>query len=104
MQIPVAIESTPLGGFRAESAGPFTVVAEGRTREEAVTKVRDELHRYLEQGKVVMIDVNVTPENPWLKLIGRLKNNPLFDEWRTEVEAYRRQCDVEAGIDYKEGR
>ena len=103
MQIPVAIEPTGLGGFRAESASPFTAVAEGSTREEAVSKVRAELNKQLEQGKeVVMVEVGTNAENPWLKMAGRLKDNPLFDEWRAEVEAYRRQCDIEAGVEYDE--
>lgn len=46
-----------------------------------------------------MVEVGTNAENPWLKMAGRLKDNPLFEEWRAEVEAFRRQCDVEAGID-----
>ncbi|MDX1948801.1 MAG: hypothetical protein SFU86_25660 [Pirellulaceae bacterium] len=103
MQIAVAVSPTGLGSFRAESTSPFTVVAEGSTREEAVSKVRYELNRQLEQGKeVVMVEVCVGSENPWLRMAGRLKDDPLFDDWRAEVEAYRRQCDVEAGIEYRE--
>lgn len=103
MQIAVAVEPIPLGGFRAESAPPFKVVAEGSTREEAVGKVRHELNRQLEHGKeLVMIEVGAGVENPWLKMAGRLKDDPLFDEWRAEVEEYRRQRDIEDGIEYKE--
>ncbi len=102
MQIPVAIEPIPLGGFRAASGSPFMVVAEGSTREEAVAKVRDELNRQLERGKdVVMIEVGAEAENPWLKMAGRLKDNPLVDEWRAAVEEYRRQRDIEDGIEYE---
>jgi hypothetical protein len=103
MQVPISIEPTGLGGFRAQSVPPFTAVAEGSTREEAVSKVRAELNKQLEQGKeVVMVEVGTKEENPWLKMAGRLKDNPLFDEWRAEVEAYRRQCDSEAGVEYDE--
>ena len=103
MQIPVAIEPTGMGGFRAQSVPPFTAVAEGSTREEAVSKVRDELNKQLEQGKeIVMVEVGPKAENPWLKMAGWLKDDPLFDEWRAEVEAYRRQCDIEAGFEYDE--
>jgi predicted RNase H-like HicB family nuclease len=103
MQIPVAIEPTKMGGFRAQSVSPLAVVAEGSTREEAVSKVQAELNRQLQEGKeVVMVEVGTAAENPWLKMAGRLKDDPLFDEWRAEVEAYRRQCDVEAGVEYRE--
>ncbi len=103
MQIPVAIEPTELGGFRAESASPFTVVAEGSTREEAVAKVQAELNKQLQQGKeIVMVEVGANVENPWLKMAGWLKDDPLFDEWRAAVEDYRRRCDIEAGVEYDE--
>jgi hypothetical protein len=49
-----------------------------------------------------MVEVVTKSENPWLKMAGRMKDNPLFDEWKAEVEAYRRQCDVEAGVEYDE--
>lgn len=102
MQIAVAVEPIPLGGFRAESAPPFTVVAEGSTREEAVAKVRDELNKQLDRGKeIVVIEVGSAAPNPWLRMAGRLKDSELFDEWRAEVEEYRRQRDVEAGIVYE---
>jgi hypothetical protein len=101
MQIPVVLEANGLGGFRAESGSPFPVVAEGSTREEAVSKVRDELNKQLQEGKeVVMVEVGPNAENPWLKMAGWLKDDPLFDEWRAAVEEYRRQCDVEAGVEY----
>lgn len=103
MQIPVAVEPTGLGGFRAQSVPPFTAVAEGSTREEAVSKVRAELNKQLEQGKeVVMVEVGADVNNPWLRIAGSLKDNPLFDEWQAAMEEYRRQCDIEAGIDPSE--
>jgi hypothetical protein len=103
MQINIAIQPTPLGGFRAESAEPFKVVVEGSTREEAVAKIRVELNKQIEGGKEpLIVEVGTIADNPWLKLIGRQKDNPLFDEWRAEVEAYRRQCDIDAGVEYKE--
>lgn len=103
MQIPVAVEPTSMGGFRAQSASPFPAVAEGNTRDEAVSKVRDELNKQLEQGKeIVMVELGTKAANPWLARAGWLKDDPLFDEWRAEVEAYRRQCDKEAGVEYDE--
>lgn len=102
MQIPVSVEAIPLGGFRAESSPPFTVVAVGSTRDEAVAKVRDELNKQLDQGKIVMIEVGPNAENPWLKMAGTLKDNPIVDEWRAAVEEYRRQRDIEDGIEYQE--
>lgn len=103
MQIPIAIEPIGDGQFRAQSFPPFPAVANGSTRDEAVSKVQAEVNKQVEQGKeVVMVEVGAKADNPWLRMAGRLKDNPLFDEWRAEVEAYRRQCDIEAGIEYKD--
>lgn len=103
MQIPVAIEPIGDGQFRAQSFPPFPAVADGSTRDEAVSKVQAEVNKQVEHGReIVMVEVRAAVENPWLKMAGRLQDDPLFDEWRAEVEAYRRQCDLEAGIDYKE--
>jgi predicted RNase H-like HicB family nuclease len=102
VEIPVTVGPTPLGGFRAESPSPFTVVAEGSTREEAVAKVREELNKQLEQGQIVLIEVGSKEVNPWLRMAGTLKDNPIVDEWRGAVEEYRRQRDLEDGIEYQE--
>jgi hypothetical protein len=102
MQIAVEVEPIPLGGFRAESGPPFKVVAEGPTPEEAVAKVQNELNKRWQQGKVVMIEVGPNAENPWLKMAGTLQDDPIVDEWRAAVEDYRRQRDIEDGIEYRE--
>ena len=40
--------------------------------------------------------------SPLVTMVGWLKDDPLFDEWKAEVENYRRQCDIEAGIEVQE--
>ena len=103
MQIPVVVESIGSGRFRAQSVPPFTAVAEGTTSEEAILNVRAEISKQIEAGKrVVMVEIPATEENPWLAIAGSLKDNPLFDEWQAAIEEYRRQCDIEAGIEPRE--
>src|SRR5947209_18961573 len=103
MQIPVAVEPTVSGQFRAHSFPPFTAVAEGKTSDEAVLKLRQELSKEIEAGKrLVMLDVPADEENTWLAMSAWLKDDPLFDDWRAEVEAYRRQCDIDAGSEIHE--
>ena len=100
MQIPIAIEPIGDGQFRAHSFPPFTAVAEGRTSDEAVSKVRTELSKEVESGKrYVMIEMGTKEENPWLAMAGSLKDNPLFDEWQSAIQEFRRQRDVEDGIE-----
>lgn len=100
MQIPVVIEPIGDGQFRAHSFPPFTAVAEGRTSEEAVSKVRAELGKEMESGKrYVMVEVGANEDNPWLAMAGSLKDNPLFDEWQAAIQEFRRQRDIEDGIE-----
>ena len=47
-------------------------------------------------AEIVSIDVAVPqPENPWLKMAGRFKDDPHFDEMLADIETYRRDLDVE---------
>lgn len=100
MQIPIVIEPTGAGQFRAQGLPPFTSVAVGQTSEEAVANIREQLNKEVEAGKrVMMVEVPARQENPWLAMAGWLKDDPLFEDWRAEVEAYRKQCDIDAGIE-----
>jgi len=105
MQIPALVEPAGPGRFKASSVRPFTSVAEGGTREEVIARIRVELAEEVEADKnIVMVEVQTKEENPWLRIAGSLKDCPMFDEWREAVEEYRRQCDIEAGIDYEAER
>lgn len=100
MQIPVVVEALGSGQFRAQGLPPFTAVAEGTTSEEALAKLREQLNKEVEAGKlVVMREAPAKETNPFLATAGSLKDNPLLDEWKAAMEEYRLQCDVEAGID-----
>jgi hypothetical protein len=103
MQIPIVVEAIGSEHFRAQGLPPFTAFAEGATSDEAVSKVREQLHREIEAGKrVVMVEIPSKEENPWLALAGSLKDNPLYDEWRAAIEEFRRERDIEDGIDVPE--
>jgi hypothetical protein len=100
MQIPVAIEPTGTGQFRAQGLPPFTAFAEGRTSDEAISKLRDELQKEIDCGKqIVVVELPPKQENPWLAMAGWLKDDPMYDDWRVAMEEYRRECDNETGID-----
>lgn len=100
MQIPVVIESTPSGRFRAQGLPPFNAsVAEGPTSDAALANLRLELNSELKSGKrIVMLEVPGEEVNPWIAMTGWLKDDPLFDEWQAAIEENRRQSDVDAGI------
>lgn len=98
MQIPVLVETLGDNRFRAEAPPPFSVVAEGKSSAEAVQNLRQQMATEFTNGKqVVMVDVPMPEENPWIKYAGYLKDDPLFDQWKAAMEEFRRECDAEEG-------
>jgi predicted RNase H-like HicB family nuclease len=67
-------------------------VAVGKTREEALANLRAMLNARLSQGEIVTVEVG-EPEHPWLKGAGLFKDDPTYDEFLDEIEAYRREVD-----------
>ena len=50
-------------------------------------------------AEVVRVESANSNDPPWAKFIGDLQDDPLVDVCRECVEEYRRQRDVEAGIE-----
>jgi hypothetical protein len=93
MQIAVLVEPMNGKGFRATSTQPFDISTEGPTREEALKKLQAELQARLSGGaEVVFLDVPAEA-NPWLKIAGIYKDDPLFDEWQQAMADYRDQVE-----------
>ena len=98
MQINVLVEPMNGQGFRATSCAPFDIVAEGPTREEALARLTEQMQARIAHGaEVVSVEVGAS-ENPWLKMAGMYKDDPLFDEWQQAIREYRDQ--VEKDDDY----
>jgi hypothetical protein len=99
MRYQVFVQSHPDKGYIATVLGICDCIAEGGTKEEAVAKVRATLTARLTQGEVVTIDVDVPvsdrARNPWLENFGRFKDDPTFDDFLAEIEAYRREVDAD---------
>jgi len=93
MQIPVLIEPVA-GGFRARSGEPLVLTAEGATREEALSKLRDQVARKIADGAEVT-PLEVGPfEHPWMRFAGTWKeDDPLIQEWKKAMEEHRREID-----------
>ena len=89
MQINVLVEPMNGKGFRATGIAPFDLVAEGATREEALARLQEQMQTRIAHGaEFVALEVG-TPENPWLKMAGMYKDDPLFDEWQEAIREYR---------------
>jgi hypothetical protein len=96
MKIPILVEPIANDGFRATSGPPFAVSADGATRDEAMTRLREEIDRRLAEGAVVVsLEIKASEEKPAIWGIGMFRDDPLFDEWQEAIEEYRRKVDEE---------
>jgi len=89
------------GGYTATVLGWLDCKAEGNTREEALTSLRQLLTARLSEAEIVSLEISPTkPEHPWMKFAGMYKDNPLFDEVLADIETYRRELDAETEAYY----
>jgi predicted RNase H-like HicB family nuclease len=93
MEIPVLVEPLPDGGFRARSADPFALTAEGDTPDAALRHLRDLITTRTTSGAILTaIDLPVRTFGPQPGA-GMYRDDPLFDRWKAEIEAYRQQVE-----------
>jgi len=73
------------------------VVIEEETREAALTQIKQHLMAYLSQAPEV-IPIELAPgaaaEHPWLQFAGMWADDPTWDDFVTEVAAYRQEIDA----------
>lgn len=91
------------GRFSAVVIGLPECKSSGNTEDEAVEKLQQLLQKRLQTSKIVTLELD-TPqlENPWMKIAGMYKDNPLFDEVLTYIEAERRKLDAEMDKYYQQ--
>ena len=93
MEIPVWLEPLPDGGFRARSTDPPGLTAQGDTPDAALHHLRDLIAARATSGAILTtIDVPVPKYGPHPGA-GMYRDDPLFDRWRAEIEAYRQQVE-----------
>jgi hypothetical protein len=96
VKLPVLVERIVGNGYKASGLFPFEFSTEGATAEEAVQKFQQLIQNRLTDGaELISLDVPRT-DNPWVRLEGVYKDDPLFDEWQAAIAEYRRQRDLEA--------
>ena len=72
------------------------VIAEEKTRDAVIQKIKKKLLEYLtRQVEVIKIEVPLPEEtgNPWLDKFGWFKDDPTFDDLQAEMAAYRQEVD-----------
>lgn len=102
----VTVENGAANRYTATVIGWPNCVAEGATREEAITRVKRRFIDRLKQVEIVPIEIESTlanpiehsDEHPWARFAGMYENNPLFDEVLEAIQAYRRAIDEDESV------
>src|SRR2546423_14797814 len=92
MTYPVFLQQTEGDGYRATPLLFPDCVAVGTTRDEALANLTRALNERLSQGEIVTVEVG-EPEHPWQKGAGMFQDDPDFNDYLAEIEAYRRERD-----------
>jgi hypothetical protein len=98
MEIPVLVEPVAKNGFRARAMEPFSVAAEGATRDEALQKLRQLIVARLVDGTEIVPLQVPAPEHPLARFAGMFKDDPYFDDWQRAIAEYRRQIEEDPEI------
>ncbi|CAN5841588.1 hypothetical protein BH23PLA1_BH23PLA1_30840 [soil metagenome] len=96
MNIPVLIEPVPGPGYRASGGPPFDLSAEGTTKDEALSRLREMIEQRIAAGAVLeFLEIGRPDSDPWARHAGMFQDDPLFDSWQ-EAIAEQRRLDDEA--------
>ena len=93
MEIPVLLEPLPDGGFRARSGVPLDLAANGDTPDTALSNLRALIDTRIAAGTrltaIEIPDVEIGRHRG----SGIYQDEPLFDLWLAEIEAYRQEIE-----------
>ncbi|MEM6399370.1 MAG: type II toxin-antitoxin system HicB family antitoxin [Cyanobacteria bacterium P01_D01_bin.116] len=103
MQYQVFVQSHTENKFIASIVGIPNSTVEGGTKEEAIALAKAALEKQLASGELVTIEVGKEQSqqqtDPWLKHMGIFASDPTFDDFLTEVAAYRQQVSEEESFE-----
>jgi predicted RNase H-like HicB family nuclease len=89
MQYQILVKQQTNSSFLATALGIPQCTVEAQTKEQAIFKAKEAIENLLTQGEIFVVEVETINSNPWLKMHGQLKNEPMFDDFLVEVKAYR---------------
>ena len=103
MNYDVFLEKTEDTSYLAHIlAWPDRPPIKAATREEALAQARTTIIEELAQGQVVRFEIKPEElDHPWLKFAGTWANDPGIQEFRDEIERYRRELDAELDAEYE---
>ena len=95
MQVTVFVERLDEHTYRAETAQPIALIVEGRTRDEAIERLRTLAQQRLTAGEMVCLDISEVPvPHPWIPFAGIWKDHPELDAVLEHIAAARRKLDA----------
>ncbi len=90
----VLIEYESEGQFIATVLGWQDCQVKGKTKEDALNKLRQLLNNRLQNSEIVSLDLSIAEsEHPWMKFAGMFKDDPDFEDVLADIEAYRREIE-----------
>ncbi len=98
MEIPVLLEPLPDGGFLAQSADPLGLTAQGDTADAALRHLRELIETRTASGAILTSIEVPAPTFGRHPGAGMYRDDPLFDRWKAEIEAYRQQIEDDPEI------
>jgi hypothetical protein len=95
MQVTVFVERLDVQTYRAETAQPIVLVTEGRTRDEAIERLRMLAQQRLIAGEMVHLDIpEITAPHPWVPFAGIWRDHPDLDAVLEHIAEERRKRDA----------
>lgn len=93
MQYQILVKQQTDNSFLATALGMPECRVEAQTKEQAVVLAKEAIEDLLGQGEIVLVNIDTINSNPWLKMHGQLKDEPMFDDVIGEIKAYRGSVD-----------
>jgi predicted RNase H-like HicB family nuclease len=95
MEVTVFVEQLDEDTYRAETAQPIALVTEGRTRDEAIERLRVLASQRLTAGEMVRLEIpEVAAPHPWAPFAVIWKDHPDLDVVLQHIAAERRRLDA----------
>ena len=96
MDISVVVEKVADNGYQATSYVPTHVVAQGRTRQEALDRLCEQLRGRLSSMEVVTLSIPLLGDaHPWKAIAGSWRESPDRSEIERNLQGYRQQVDAD---------
>jgi hypothetical protein len=72
---------------------------EGNSREDALSKLDQQVKAQLADGEIAYLDLPLAPaKNPWLTIAGKYQDDPKWEEYQTAIKEARQAANESKGI------